>query len=245
MVLTGVGRVVLLLSVVLLWAGIGETLSFREVLPNIVQRLRNRYEINGEYAMALNIPQEQCTRNPDNNFLHNDPADKVNEALQRNEVYRGRQVIAAKPLRFRDQNNRELTDHAEYRLLVSPDQDEQNSAMHYLLRRQLTDACLVFFSTFSPCVEKCANINHPYSILDHLQVFNFWRQEWTAFAFYDIFNYDKENRERQEVLDSLTAIHNAAKIPIFRCNRYNNQNRCFDCMADPNPNTNACLYGMS
>ncbi|KAJ8406149.1 hypothetical protein AAFF_G00303800 [Aldrovandia affinis] len=132
------------------------------------------------------------------------------------------------------------TDHAEYRLLVLPDRGEENTPMHHLLnRRRAQNDCLVFFSTYTPCMSMCTNAFHGKRILDHLQIFHNWGREFKAFVFYDIYDTDKD-KTKETVLNSLRAIHNKGDIPVFRCNSYNGQNHCFNCM---NNEVAHCFWG--
>ncbi|XP_055721487.1 uncharacterized protein LOC129813224 isoform X2 [Salvelinus fontinalis] len=244
-------RGVVLLFLLSLWPGGQVDAIDQDVLANVVQEMR-RFGLGGrQYAMAVLLTKQQCTKNRAIFDVGVQPQ-VVQNALNGNNVYTGNRLIAATPLRI-VQAGRTKTDHAEYRLLsggntnLSPMQTLINSA-------GLNDGqCIVFFSTYSPCLEKCNNPNGRNDIVPLMNVFQGFDKNRKAFVFSSVWDPSRNhpgvtNPSRQWMFDSFKRID--GYLPLYRCDRFkeNNKwvNRCYRCVtANTNPETNDCLYGYS
>ncbi|XP_071238240.1 uncharacterized protein [Salvelinus alpinus] len=228
---------VVLLFLLSLWPGGQVDAIDEEVLANVVQkmtRFRFRSDLKGsQVAMAVLLTQQQCI-NGANFEIVVQPAD-VNNALIDNSIYLGNRLIVAKP-----SNNY----HAEYRLLSGGN----SSPMQTLIDSAGREAgdCIVFFSTNSPCLEKCNGPDGENNGGDIINLmgnsFNSWNANQKAFVFYSVWDptirYPRAKKPtRQEVFLSFKRIE--TQLPLYRCDN----NGCYRCVTNPNPMTNTCLYG--
>ncbi|XP_043971441.1 oleosin-B3-like isoform X2 [Gambusia affinis] len=63
-------------------------------LTNIIQNLKNEYELGDSYSLAVNLPVNQDL-NSLADVLKDDPADAVKQAISTGQVYQGTRVVAA------------------------------------------------------------------------------------------------------------------------------------------------------
>ncbi|KAM9570300.1 uncharacterized protein ACWYII_042347 [Salvelinus alpinus] len=241
-------RGVVLLFLLSLWPGGKVDAINQDVLANVVQKMTRFGLENRQYAMAVLLTQQQCTQNGANFDVGVQPQ-VVQNALNGNNIYIGDWLIAATPLRI-VQADRTKTDHAEYRLLSG---DNINlSPMQTLIRKADHNAgdCIVFFSTYSPCLEKCNNPNGRNDIVPLMNVFQGFDKNLKAFVFSSVWDPSWNhpgvtNPSRQWVLESFKRID--GYLPVYRCDgfRENNKwvNRCYRCVTNPDPLTNTCLEG--
>ncbi|XP_038841123.1 uncharacterized protein LOC120039826 isoform X1 [Salvelinus namaycush] len=237
-------RGVVLLFLLSLWPGGQVDAINQEVLANVVQEMRRFGLVGQQYAMAVILTQDQCNQNQVKFDLN---TEEIQNTLNGNNIYTGDWLIAATPLK-----TPLYTEHAEYRLLsrgktkISPMETLINKAGHN------AGQCIVFFSTYSPCLEKC---NGPdggrYNIIPLMNVFQGFDNNRKAFVFSSVWDPSRNhpgvtNPSRQWVLESFKRID--GHLPVYRCDRFkeNNKwvNRCYRCVtANTNPDTNDCLYG--
>lgn len=95
----------------------------------------------------------------------------VRAALTAGQIYKGDKNIAATPYNAY---------HAEYRLLSITNEQMAYPILH------LTDNnyCIIFFTTFSPCLESCMKERGGHSIINDLdRVFRTRDQNYKAFTF--------------------------------------------------------------
>ncbi|XP_029568618.1 uncharacterized protein LOC115161920 [Salmo trutta] len=238
-------RGVVLLFLLSLWLGGKVDAINQEVLANVVQEMR-RFGLGGrQYAMAVLLTQQQCTQNRAIFDVGVQPQ-VVKDRLNGNNVYRGNRLIAATPLNVYAPKSDKIDhiDHAEYRLLsgsnkiLSPMQTLINKANHN------AGDCIVFFSTYSPCLEKCNKPDGRNNILQFMPVFNGFDNNRKAFVFSSVWDPSRNHLEVtnppwQEVLESFSRIDR--HIPVYRCVSFKEKNkwvnRCYHCV----PNTDQCL----
>ncbi|XP_014067041.1 uncharacterized protein [Salmo salar] len=232
-------RGVILLFLLSLWPGGKVDAINADVLANVVQEMR-RFGLGGrQYAMAVLLTQQQCTQNRAIFDVGVQPQD-VQDKLNGNNVYTGNRLIAATPLRIVQAGRPPKTDHAEYRLLGGGN----NSPMRALINNAGRNAadCIVFFSTYSPCLEKCNNPRGQNNILPFMEVFNGFDNNRKAFVFSSVWDPSRNhpgvtNPARQWVLESFKRIDRY--LPVYRCDR----NGCYHCVDNTDPQTNQCLNG--
>ncbi|XP_018606707.1 uncharacterized protein LOC108933837 [Scleropages formosus] len=188
------------------------------ILARIGSTIRNRYNINGQFAYVLRVPDTQCTNGPDQNFLQGDPNIDVQNALNQQQVYQGNNIIIAQPSKMQN-----YAIHAEYRLLTPP-QSGAEAPIDILLRQGGPNECMIFFTRISPCLDRCAG-QGPYSILNRLGAIAGWGGR-KVFYFVEVYSVDQSRRK--DVLEALKTINRRGNVPIFRCRG----NACFNCLAD-------------
>ncbi|XP_064817167.1 uncharacterized protein LOC135533894 [Oncorhynchus masou masou] len=239
-------RGIVLLFLLSLWPGGNVDAINAEVLAKVVQEMR-RFGLQGsQYAMAVLLTQDQCTNGA--NLRISEQPQNVQKALKVNAVYTGKWLIAATPLKKVQAGRLDKTDHAEYRLL-SPGNNNL-SPMKTLINIAVRNAgqCIVFFSTYSPCLEKCNKPYGQYNILPLIED-NFKHikdNNLKAFVFSSVWDPSKNHTgvtkpTKQLVLDSFRRIE--TYLPLYRCDRFkeNNKwvNRCYRCVNKPDD----CLSG--
>ncbi|XP_051719353.1 uncharacterized protein si:dkey-96g2.1 isoform X2 [Ctenopharyngodon idella] len=176
----------------------------RETLSRIQGYFRNNFYNNGQYAVAINVPQQQCQRgfSPTRfNFLTHDPSATVrlNTVPNSMNVYRGRQVIAA---------GFHTNAHSEH-LLMNP---TNNSPLTNLMNTN-RDGCVVFYTLNSPCLNRCLNNNNINNILQSLVELNAYNGI-KAFVYTSIYTYDQNSRGLRNGLQQI-----ANRVPLYRCDR--------------------------
>ncbi|CAB1335610.1 unnamed protein product [Coregonus sp. 'balchen'] len=227
---------VVLLFLLALWPGGKVDAIDGQVLANVVQELR-RFGLEGhQYAMAVRLTQQQCTGNVINFNIGVQPQE-VQQILMTGNVYIGNRLIAATPNTY----------HAEYRLLWH---DGTNpSRMQTLLRAANRNECIVFFSTYSPCLERCNVLGGATSILPFMDVFRAWNDNQKAFVFSSVWNPTISHSlmikpTKTQVFDSFMRINEF--INLFRCVTYKDPKTLKEiksCHHCNNENREDCLYG--
>lgn len=189
-----------------------------------------RYQDIGQYAAAINVPANQCDQNfqpSNNNFLTSDPSESdpsesdpsknVRNVITRDKdpVYRGTELIAA------GVQKEPNPAHSEY-LLLNP---VNNSPLTYLLNKK-KDACVVFYTLNSPCVNTCLTGRH--NIIPGIDKLKNY-QGIKAFAFKNIWIHDQGEQNKEKLKENLKKI--ADRVPLYRCRN----NACTLC-GRPNSN---------
>ncbi|XP_060798187.1 uncharacterized protein LOC132900162 [Neoarius graeffei] len=188
-------------------------------LQNIINKLHQRYGVNNQYALGINVPDTYCNvvADPDQNFLSQDnDAQKVKNAMNGpNRIYKGHELIGARPKPIGNTGN---NFHSEYLLLISSNEFHQ-SLMQTLLNN-LSTGCAVFFTLNSPCVRTCSTPNGPYSIIPALNMFNNHNGP-KAFVFREIWHHDVGTTNWK---DNILEVNQ--RIPLYRCTA----NGCVRCV---------------
>ncbi|XP_056330035.1 uncharacterized protein LOC130242041 [Danio aesculapii] len=152
---------------------------------------------NGQFAVAINVPKEQCRRGfipSQKTFLTNDMLKNVKLYLQKKPVYRGTELIAAGHKKA----------HSEHLLMNPPN----NSPLKHLLNKP-NGGCVVFYTVLSPCVEKCLQSEVILAGLEELKKY----QGMKAFVYTHIYNKDKDKRNLRDELKKI-----ADRVPLYNCN---------------------------
>ncbi|ROL43553.1 hypothetical protein DPX16_13484 [Anabarilius grahami] len=160
---------------------------------------------NGQYAVAINVPQWQCQSGftpKTSNFLTHDPPATVRLNTRPNSmnVYRGTEVIAA---------GFHINAHSEH-LLMHP---TNNSPLTHLMNGM--NRCVVFYTLNSPCLNRCLNNNNLNNILQSLVELNAY-QGIKAFVYTSIYTYDQNSPGLRNGLQQI-----ANRVPLYRCDRDN------------------------
>ncbi|KAA0701736.1 hypothetical protein E1301_Tti021203 [Triplophysa tibetana] len=175
----------------------------------------------GQYAAAINVPAGQCDHNfqlSATNFLRSDPSENVRNVIMRDKdpVYRGTELIAA------GVQQQPHSAHSEYLLLNPVD----NSPLTYLLNKK-KNACVVFYTLNSPCMNSCLNGRRNNIIRGIDQLKNY--QGIKAFVFKNIWTHEQGEARREQLRINLKKI--ADRVPLYRCRN----NACTLC-GQPNSN---------
>nr|XP_029511226.1 uncharacterized protein LOC115125805 [Oncorhynchus nerka] len=203
-------RGIVLLFLLSLWPGGKMDAIDQQILANVVQEMRSFGLENRQYAMAVLLTQQQCTQNGAEFEVGVQPP-VVKQRLQQYSVYIGDRLIAAIPDTY----------HAEYILL---EHDETNtSKMQTLLTAAKPNDCIVFFSNYSPCLERCNVLNGATSILPFMTVFNDMADIRKAFVFSSVWDPSRHHPEvtkptKQQVFESFQRIESS--LPLYRCVRF-------------------------
>ncbi|XP_036439777.1 uncharacterized protein LOC118817317 [Colossoma macropomum] len=189
------------------------------VLAQIIKFTRDTIALNGEYAFLITTTEEACGN-------YNIFVTKLNKQLQQIHNFfvtsdeRGiigtDDIIAARP----DDNF-----HAEHWILFNNDNEIRK-------RTQNPNTCVLFFTNYSPCVDRCASPDNAQSIIKNLReklLFRNINADWKAFVFYTV--YDKDETRIPELQQALTTIEEF--LPVFRCTSYSQNGRlinvCYIC----------------
>ncbi|XP_035635350.1 uncharacterized protein LOC118389564 isoform X1 [Oncorhynchus keta] len=220
-------RGVVLLFLLSLWAGDKVDAQISEAnLAKLITEMKKFGLQNREYAMAVRLTKDECKTGE---FDVNVEPEVVKAALTAGQIYKGDKIIAAIPYNGY---------HAEYRLLSITTQEMGYPILH--LTNNNKD-CIIFFTTFSPCLESCMKERGGHSIINDLdRAFRTRDLNSKAFVFEKVWQPKwggaKTNPPRQNVLNSFNTIHK--KIPLYRCTR----SKCYYCNEI---NTGHCLEGYS
>ncbi|XP_044202304.1 uncharacterized protein LOC122979142 [Thunnus albacares] len=204
----------------LLSAGNSFAVVDKKELANIVKFIIDRYEINSQVSVAVNIPQENANLQE---IFKKATTDAVKRKLSSNQVYPGdnsdTKVVVAKP-KFASQV-KPYTDHAEALVLenIKPLVQDSNGKF------------LVFYSFYSPCGEKCTNKDNDFNIIGKINnVIPKWKNY--AFVFSKVFDRTGEKVviDKQQTIKSLKQLGNSkiGQNNIFRC--YEPINKAFQCI---------------
>ncbi|KAK2880716.1 hypothetical protein Q8A67_017984 [Cirrhinus molitorella] len=209
---------------------------------NTLARIINFFEQNykkinadgspGQYAIAINVPKNQCQQNfypNQSNFLTQENAVNVRNAItdETNGLYQGAELIAAGLRKVVISRREKFNLHSEFLLLHPTD----NSPMTNLLNKT-KDGCTVFYTFNSPCVKSCLNATRNRSIINALEK---WRGHSGIKAF--VFKNIWEKDIGKDLQNNFKQI--AARIPLYRCV---NENECYACNGEGNTPIDAhCL----
>ncbi|XP_038595661.1 uncharacterized protein LOC119919325 [Micropterus salmoides] len=180
-----------------------------EILARFVDRILGKYGTDGMFSLAVMIPQNQ-NQNQDQNFqqvFKTDLGNKVRNMMNKNQVYIGNRVVAAKFLKG--------ADHAELRVLAN---------MQGLLdHHNAEDNFLLFYVYASPCPQ--CPLNRNWGKLNR-------RVGGHAFVFTKLFiPRDSTNFSNTYRDTALTQLGNAVnRHTIFRCEGGRNNVRCTSCV---------------
>ena len=105
-----------------------------------------------QFAVAINVPSDQCGDAFSQNFLSGENADTVKKALKDNNLYKGSQLVAATP-KGSGQTN---AVHSEHALLMCEDSSDAVTPMKDLLNKN-KGGCVVFYTYNSLCLDYCLN----------------------------------------------------------------------------------------
>uniref|UniRef100_A0A8C2ATI7 Uncharacterized protein n=1 Tax=Cyprinus carpio TaxID=7962 RepID=A0A8C2ATI7_CYPCA len=199
-----------------------------KTLARITRFFHQNYEI-GQYAVAINVPKNQCKKNfnpsTSRDFLNEDNNIDVRNIISAGEkpVYEGKELIAAGVQRTPN------TAHSEFLLMNPPD----NSPLTRLLNKR-KNGCVVFYTLNSPCMNTCLRDHGRYNIKGGLNKLKAYKGI-KAFAFKNIWNQDRNSTDglRRKLKEI------ASRIPLYRCKF----NKCTLC-GKPGSNTqikSACL----
>ncbi|XP_016419901.1 uncharacterized protein LOC107749302 [Sinocyclocheilus rhinocerous] len=164
-------------------------------LGKITEFFRKNYE-TGQYAVAINVPKEQCITFDELTFLkgENDVRQSLQESLH---IYVGTELIAAGVL-----GNKHSED-----LLMNP---PNGSYLTQLLKKKGLDGCVVFYTLNSPCIDNCLSNNED-SILPGLAELKA-HTGIKAFAFKHIYQWDQNKNNLPAELGKV-----AERVPLYRC----------------------------
>lgn len=187
-----------------------------------------------QYALAINVPPEQCADYVDQNFLSKYPAVQVKNSMSSGDnLYTAAELIGAERRRIK----KDVYIHSESVLLRIP--DKQGEVPMLRLLKQYSTGCVAFYTYNSPCVQTCTDPNGQYSILPALeQLFQSYKGH-KAFIFSEVFPKDITKTELAERLKLVDAI-----IPLYRCPRNEQTGKideCFVCRDSAGKIAERCL----
>lgn len=179
----------------------------------------NRYQINGQFSLAANIPTDLDPNNLHEVLQNDSYIGNVENTLNDGDVYKGNNVVIAKPAG---------PVHAEPQVLTKLDGLNSDSEGKLLL----------IYSYLSPCGEKCTKLYHKYNILKYMETITKQQQKknvphWSdvVFVFTRVFDSPKYGNPptKEELKESLERLGNSGLRlqNIFRC--YKPENLEFQC----------------
>ena len=191
------------------------------------------YDQDNQYAIAINVPSNQCADYVDNNFLTKYPENNVKNGMNsEDKLYTAAELIAARP-----KKKGKFNIHSESILLRIPDKQGVVPMKHLL--DKYSDGCVVFYTYNSPCVQTCTAPDGPHSILPaRKELFENYKGS-KAFVFTDIFPYDKPKPELAEQLKLVDD-----RIPLYRCLKDEQTQKiaeCFVCRGNNGNIVEKCL----
>lgn len=178
-----------------------------------------RVKLEGQFAMAVRIPQEQCVNGGFTlTEYYKDIKKSIGERFTKTIYSAGlrTQIIAARPHGL----------HAELRVLQA-------------LRKQTvnTNDCIVLYSLYSPCLE-CIKVHGDKNIIDELIFGNLPRSQ-TAFVFDVVYNPSKSLQSKPKPTKAQVS-EGFDHISIFTNLYYCKKDECEWCGRN-NVNENPCL----
>ncbi|XP_050961209.1 uncharacterized protein LOC127162470 [Labeo rohita] len=185
---------ILLICLVIFCPAVDGTLE-QNILMAIVKNLEK--QLRGQYALAFSVEMEKCLK--DSKYTGQDLiTEEVKKELEKNNVYQGDHLLAAKPKKI-STNNGLYTEHAEFRL--------QNFLKNILKKE---DRCVIYFTVNSPCMEKCLKEDGRFNIKTSLQLLE--QEKLKAFVFK---KYWKDDKDPKAVIARLKEI--APNLPYYQC----------------------------
>lgn len=199
-------------------------LKYVLVLESSISASFLRVGLEGQFAMAVRIPQKQCE---EGGFTLTNYYTAIKNSI--GEQFTGGiysagsppQIIAARPKGL----------HAELRLLQTKYKfaiiEKQSvpvktqSVLHKLKVNK--NDCIVFYSFYSPCLDKCMTDSASTSIVDDLLEFDYWPRSQTAFVFNVV--YDPSKSDASKLKSTKAEVSRAfdflnGLIPLYRCNAH-------------------------
>lgn len=182
--------------------------------------------VDPQYAMAINVPKEQCTDETSNieTVFSSAEADTVKSIIINKTLCElctnSQNVIATRPL------SRQI--HAEHILLYPTN----NSPMDKLLRNANANSCVVFYTSYSPCVNRC--INGENNILEGLSNWKNKHGGINVIVFTNIWTKGKGQKNLAVEFQKIDEI-----VPLYRC--YGDGHNCTKCGDNNNKIQPACL----
>ncbi|XP_060759755.1 uncharacterized protein LOC132870186 [Neoarius graeffei] len=204
----------------------------QNTLVSVIQFFHKNYDPDSQYAIAINVPKEQCAGYVDNNFLTKYPADNVKNGMNSDDrLYTADELIAARP-----KKKKKFNIHSESILLRIP--DSQGMVPMKRLLDRYSSGCVVFYTYNSPCVQTCTDPVGNYSILPALQQLFQNYNGPKAFVFTDIFRNDTQKPQFAEQLKLVDD-----RIPLYRCikGKQGQITECFVCRDSNRDIVEKCL----
>ncbi|KAG5269578.1 hypothetical protein AALO_G00203610 [Alosa alosa] len=132
----------------------------QNTLAKITEVFQTRYQPSGEtdsgggvqYAVAINVPADQCGDTFSQNFLSQDDSNTVKQELTANHLYQGQHMVAATPKGVSSTSKI----HSERALLMCAGFNQAVTPVQNLLNKD-RGGCVVFYTYNSPCLEYCLN----------------------------------------------------------------------------------------
>ncbi|XP_023694504.2 uncharacterized protein [Paramormyrops kingsleyae] len=218
-------------------------------LHRIIQVFESRYKPGEDlqYAVAINVPAEQCKENFNKDNFLSEYTDNVKDDLKKKRLYIGNHMVAARP-----KGGGSTAIHSERALLIC--EDQAVTPVQNLLNTADRNGCVVFYTYNSPCLDYCLNQKNDNDqqnreraqkergktdvtpavkkcILDSLSILTNHPGP-KAFVFSQVYRKDRENTNLASALKEV-----AEKVPLYRCNT----NRCIECLDNNKKFNNQCL----
>ncbi|XP_062408955.1 uncharacterized protein LOC134099935 [Sardina pilchardus] len=158
MVRTGVLSALVLLSLISSGQSVEEV--DLKTLARITGVFQTEYQPSGQtesgdgvqFALAINVPADQCGATFSQNFLSQENAGTVKQQLTDKNLYQGPQMVAATP----KGSSSTSKIHSERALLMCAGFNQAVTPVKNLLNKD-KGGCVVFYTYNSPCLEYCLN----------------------------------------------------------------------------------------
>lgn len=205
-----------------------------------------------QYAVAINVPAEQCKEKFSGKFLSDENKNVVRNDLNDDtkRLYKGKQMVAARP------KGRSTTSkiHSERALLICEDNNQAVTPVQNLLNTGDKNGCVVFYTYNSPCLDYCLNQTKDNDeqnrvsvqtakgrtnvlpavkkcILNSLSILTNHPGP-KAFVFSQVYENDRNKTELASALKEV-----AEMVPLYKCNT----TECIECLDNNNNFNNQCL----
>ncbi|XP_076137723.1 uncharacterized protein LOC143121229 [Alosa pseudoharengus] len=131
-----------------------------KTLAKITGVFQTKYQPSGQtnsgdgvqYAVAINVPADQCGATFSQNFLSQEDERTVKQELTAKNLYQGPQMVAATP----KGGSSTSKIHSERALLMCTGFNQAVTPVQNLLNKD-KGGCVVFYTYNSPCLEYCLN----------------------------------------------------------------------------------------
>ncbi|XDV32773.1 hypothetical protein PO909_003496 [Leuciscus waleckii] len=182
-----------------------------------------------QYSVVIRVPYQQCTEqfSLDSVFNMNEMENAFND-FKTNGQRRLCEVTqdlfslaAAKPSWIQMASSSGKTLHSEY-ILIYPIDATNTSPLDKILRMPNDDQCVVLYTYYSPCIEKCINDKADTILYDFSNWLNTQRTGIKALVFQEIWRKDWTG-----VRDQFAKINYL--VPLYRCVKENSQMKCYKC----------------
>ncbi|XP_039534659.1 uncharacterized protein LOC120483593 [Pimephales promelas] len=182
-----------------------------------------------QYSVVIRVPYQQCTEQFSLDSVFN--TDEMENAFNDFKTNGQRRLCevtqdlfslaAAKPSWIQMTGSSEETLHSEY-ALIYPMDATNTSPMDKILRMPNDDQCVVLYTYYSPCIEKCINYKADTILYDLSKWLNTHKTGIKALVFQEIWHKDWS-----VVRDQFAKINN--RVPLYRCVKENSQTKCYKC----------------